>query len=52
MALARFIVAVVVAIAGIVALILGTYLVGGILLAVSVVIWGSSVAALFASRRR
>jgi Domain of unknown function (DUF1707) len=51
-AVARWIVAVVVAIVGIVTLILGQYLVGGVLLAIGVVIWLSSVAALFVSRRR
>lgn len=48
----RWVVAVVVAIAGIVALALGSYVLGGILLCLSVLIWVSSVAALFASRRR
>lgn len=48
----RWLIAVVVAIVGIVMLILGYYLVGGLLLAAGVVIWGTSVAALFASRKR
>jgi hypothetical protein len=48
----RWILAVVVAIAGIVTLIVGQYLVGAALLAVGIAIWLSSVAALFVSRRQ
>lgn len=48
----RWVVAVVVAIAGIVTLALGYYVLGGVLLGLGVVIWVSSIAALFASRRR
>jgi Domain of unknown function (DUF1707) len=51
-AFVRWLVAVVVGLVGIVMLVLGYYVVGGVLLAAGVVIWGTSIAALFASRKR